>query len=278
MPPYKGNKGNLMQHWTLCEALRIAQCHHSALNYIDAHAMAPLATCRTGYDPVFDAVRNRLASGESPYEKAWQALAPKPTDGYPNSANFVRKVWKSCYSLFLCEKDPVTYACIKDWLRKLKAADPNCACAASRCGDWRCTFQDGLPHPACVGLPEDALTVISFDPYFISKSCDRYGEDWGAIYPQDLAVIGHILHALPGGVLVQMSTYSVNGGNTQEEIEQLVDRVLGGHALSRVAKTQVKGKRTNARGNMMSLIYARDVPWSSELGHLGEAFTAWLCP
>ena len=52
MPPYKGNKGNLMQHWTLCDVLRIAQRHHSALNYIDAHAMAPLATRRTDYDPL----------------------------------------------------------------------------------------------------------------------------------------------------------------------------------------------------------------------------------
>ena len=276
MPPYKGNKGNLMQHWTLCEVLRIAQSHHSALNYIDAHAMAPLATRRTGQYPVFDAVKSGLPNGESAYEKAWYSLT-KTREGYPNSANFVRQVWKGPYSLFLCEKDPATYAFIKDWLCELKATDPNCACAASRCGDWRRAFADGLPHPASVGLPEDALTVISFDPYFVSKSWDRYGEDWGAIYPQDLAVIGDALHALPGTVLVQVSTYSVNGGNSQEEIEQLVDCALQGRAFSRVAKTQVKGKRPNARGNMMSLIYAREVPWAAgELAHLGQAFSAWL--
>ena len=41
MPDYKGNFGNLMQHWTLCEILRIANNHARGLNYIDAHAMAP---------------------------------------------------------------------------------------------------------------------------------------------------------------------------------------------------------------------------------------------
>ena len=265
-----------MQHWTLCEVLRVAQCHHSALNYIDAHAMAPLATCRTGYDAAFDRVRNGLPKGESAYEKAWYGLT-KTKEGYPNSAKFVKHVWKGCYSLFLCEKDSATHACINEWLCELRATDPGCAHATSRCGDWRCAFAEGLPRPAGVVLPDDALTVLAFDPYFISKSCARYGKDWGAIYPQDLAVISEALRTLPGGVLVQMSTYSVNGGNSQGEIEQLVDRAFEDHAFTRVAKTQVKGKKPNARGNMMSLIYARDVPWAScELAPLSESFATWL--
>ena len=93
MGTYKGNKGNLMQHWTLCEVLSIANRYHSALNYIDAHAMAPLAKKRTGDDVVFDRVWDRLANGNSTYEKAWSALAPRPADSYPSSAKFVQHVW-----------------------------------------------------------------------------------------------------------------------------------------------------------------------------------------
>ena len=32
--PYKGNVGNLMQHWTLCEVLATAQRHASCLSYV----------------------------------------------------------------------------------------------------------------------------------------------------------------------------------------------------------------------------------------------------
>ena len=44
MSTYMGNAGHLMQHWTLCKVLSIANNHVTGLNYIDAHAMAPWAT------------------------------------------------------------------------------------------------------------------------------------------------------------------------------------------------------------------------------------------
>ena len=118
MGSYKGNKGNLMQHWTLCEVLRVAQCHHSALNYIDAHAMAPLAkeTKWDKHDKEFRAAQTDLPGQNSKYELAWQALAPNPSDGYPNSAKFVKHVWEGRYSLLLCEKDPGIHASVNDWL------------------------------------------------------------------------------------------------------------------------------------------------------------------
>ena len=47
MCKYKGNDGNLMQHWTLCEMLTVAQRHASCLTCVDAHAMAPAAETGT---------------------------------------------------------------------------------------------------------------------------------------------------------------------------------------------------------------------------------------
>ncbi len=62
MPTYKGNVGNLMQHWTLCELLDIANQHYEipGLNFIDAHAMAPRATENKGKDPKFTRAEARL--------------------------------------------------------------------------------------------------------------------------------------------------------------------------------------------------------------------------
>ena len=47
MPTYKGNVGNLMQHWTLCAILDIADEHVPGLNFIDGHSMAPISCVRT---------------------------------------------------------------------------------------------------------------------------------------------------------------------------------------------------------------------------------------
>lgn len=275
MPPYKGNKGNkgnLMQHWTLCEVLRIAQRHHSALNYIDAHGMVPLATCRTGYDPVFDAVKDGLPNGKSAYEKAWYSLT-KTEDGYPNSANFVRHVWKDRYSLFLCEKDPDTHACISKWLCELRTADPNCACAAARCGDWRSTLGDCLPRPADVGLPDDALTLVSFDPnkYNVRGRPRDADPD---VYESDLRDTIRKLQEVNGSILIQLSTYSRGNRdhNPQGAVVSSVNSpfVEGGFSLTALVWTN---------RDMMSLIYARDVPWAScELAQLGQCFTRWLKP
>ena len=88
MTTYKGNTGNLVQHWTLCELLDIAGKHTSRLNFIDAHAMAPLARERTSSDPKFSRVQEGLPGQKSAYEKAWRRLALHG-EGYPNSAAFV---------------------------------------------------------------------------------------------------------------------------------------------------------------------------------------------
>ena len=44
MGTYKGTSGNLMQHWTLCELMGIADEYVPGLSFIDAHAMAPVCT------------------------------------------------------------------------------------------------------------------------------------------------------------------------------------------------------------------------------------------
>ena len=274
MGTYKGNKGNLMQHWTLCEVLSVANRHHSALNYIDAHAMAPLAMTRTDDDVVFDRVRNALPNGTSIYEKTWYDLV-RGGNSYPSSANLVTKVWAGSFSLLLCEIRRTTADEIEHWLGDVCSLRGYCLADLDR-GDWRNQFKQGLPSPTDVGLGHDALTLISFDPYTIGVSLnkDLPEKKQGNMYPQDLALVANAVEKVEGGVLLQLSTYSANvgilrqGANSQVMVTAMIDNILGQAGFKLAAKTRPDG-------NMMSLIYARDIPWADDLAKLGVQFTEW---
>ncbi len=263
MSTYKGNKGNLMQHWTLCELLCIAQdSGATSLNYIDAHAMGPLARERTGHSVVFDRVRAGLPGQGSCYETAWHSLDPSGT-GYPNSAVFVREVWKGQVSMLLCETDGATVANLKAWAQGhtgVKIIE----------GDWRETFKKGVPGPSQVELPDDALTLISFDPDMYDRR--RLDErNPRHLYPGDLELTLRALDEIDGGVLIQLSTYGRGNRdqNPQGAVLSSVNEILvrGGFSLAAVVWTN---------RDMMSLVYARNVGWSAELADLPGRFTEWL--
>lgn len=270
MGTYKGNKGNLMQHWTLCEVLRLAQCNSvTQLNYIDAHAMAPLAKTPTSPDQVFPRVQANLPGQGSAYEKAWQTLAPNSVDGYPNSANFVRTIWQGDFSMLLCEINPKTADEIDCWLPEVRSL-PNCKKADLHRGDWRNTFKKGLPTLKDMGLADDALTLVSFDPnkYNIAGDPKQLDND---MYPVDLGEVITSLRALEGGVLVQLSTYS-RGNTNQNKQGAVISSVTelfaaGGFLLAAVLWTN---------GDMMSLVFTRNVEWWREIAVLPSQFRLWL--
>ena len=74
---------------------------------------------------------------------------------------------------------------------------------------------------------------------------------------------------LAGGVLIQLSTYSANGNNSQKDVLPSVDAIMEVERFKRYAKVRVDG-------NMMSLVYGRDVSRSDELKDLGDRFNEWL--
>ena len=263
MGTYKGNAGHLMQHWTLCELLAAAKRRHTlGLNFIDAQAMAPLATVRKGKNKRFDVLKARLQEGVAnsnlTYEYAWQHL--EPNEGYPNSAAFVWKIWEDQVHMLLCETDQRTVTDLKAWAQGsavVKIAE----------GDWRKTFKKGLPTLSDVRLPDGSLTLVSFDP-------DRYDrgqlDPWNSrrLYPEDLELTLCALDNAKGGVLIQLSTYS-NKNNPQEDVISSTDEILIGGGFTRAAKVWLNRK-------MMSLVYARGVSWSDELADLPGRFGEWL--
>ena len=270
---YKGNVGHLMQHWTLCELLDLANHHHSTpgLNYIDAHAMAPLAGKNQNEDKPdrFAKVRDRLSqSRQSTYEEAWYEL--EPTKGYPNSAAFVKKLWKGDFSLLLCEIDRETDDELEPWLECVRKSE-RCKRAKLFPDDWRKRFKGELPAPYKMGLKDEALTLVSFDPNMCSshRNVKNRKKKYKNLYPEDLDLAMDAVKSLKGGILVQLSTYSANGANPQGAVIASVDSILVGADFKRLAKVRVNG-------NMMSLVYARKVPWCAEITKLPDCFSAWL--
>ena len=80
MPTYKSNRGNLLQHWLLCELLTLLKEQvppTTCLGFIDAHAMSPYATRDPKPGPTagdFKTVRQQLPGQRSTFEKAWKEL------------------------------------------------------------------------------------------------------------------------------------------------------------------------------------------------------------
>ena len=269
MTTYRGNAGNLMQHWTLCELLVIAGKHSSGLSFIDAHAMSPLARERCDSDSKFSRVQTQLPGQESVYEQAWHHLAPQG-EGYPNSAAFVKKIWKGDFSLLLCEKNPATVKEIKPWLKHARKS-ARCKSAKLFPCDWRKRFEDGLPSPSDVGLTDDSLTLVSFDPYMYNsrrRFDDPKKRPEGNLYPDDMERALPAMNSFEGGVLIQLSTYSAQD-NSQEAVISSLNAILEPSAFTLCGKTRIKKQ-------MMSLVYARNVAWSAELADLPNRFKEWL--
>ena len=271
MPTYKGNAGNLMQHWTLCEILRIANGHATGLNYIDAHAMAPWATERTGTSDVFDSVRNSLPGQESTYERAWRRLAVGKREGYPSSAAFVRAIWQGDYALLLCETDTETADAIEHWLIDIGHA-PGLKDAEIFDGEWQERFSSEMPQPSSVGAPSDVLTLVSFDPCIVSRrwaNGSPNAPDTENVYLQDLEGALRALGQIRGGVLIQLSTYSASDDNPQGAVIASANELMVSFGFTLAAVVRVDGA-------MMSLVYERGLAWVAELSDLPSRFAEWL--
>lgn len=268
MPIYRGNVGNLLQHWVLCEILNASHDHAGRLLFVDSHAMSPFATERPRIDdtaPLFDSVSRRLPGAQSSYEEAWHrlaALAPNRT-GYPNSASFVVNMWSRDLSLLLCEADPATVGELRAWAHEMGLSGE---CVFD--GDWRLRFNRELPVSA-------DLVFFSFDPYMISHvpvGCPKPAN----MYPDDLDLLAADVARIPTGIVVQLSTYSTQNGNSQDEVTREVQSRLSGAGLKVAAKVRPLRKDGQPNLQMMSLVLTRGLPWAGALQDLEARFHSWL--
>lgn len=267
MPTYKGNRGNLMQHWVLVELTTILRNLSappvSRLCFIDAHAMAPYAARhpspgQTARD--FDTVRDALPGQRSPYELIWLDRAPEDRTRYPSSAVFVRAAWDRPLNFVLCEHDADTVQAIRTWFDT-----PDLVGTSHELfhGDWRDRFRRSIPA-------DMAAYLFTFDPYMFDRHGPGANPSHGNLYPRDLLRIGAALLELPPRpTIVQLSTYSANNGNRHDDVISTVHPFFDAAGFSLVSAVR-------ADGNMMSLVFSRHLSDSSAFQDFSRRFKTWL--
>lgn len=260
MPTYKGNRGNLLQHWVLAELVthigrQTGPTAH--LCFVDAHAMSPYATRdekpgQTASD--FETVRDRLPGPGSRFEQAWRRLVTQERIEYPTSAMFVRDLWDGPLSLVLCEADNATADDIFEWQREL----PTGSTTELYRGDWRRRIRGDLP--------EAQACIVSFDPYMVvgdNPASTRQGN----MYVSDLVrAAGGILEIRSGPLFVQLSTYSAQD-SPQDKLIPVVQWVMAAVGLELVDTVR-------ADGHMMSMVFSHGIV--EKPAHLHDRFNAWL--
>jgi len=100
---------------------------------------------------------------------------------------------------------------------------------------------------------------------------DRHGSgrNLGNMDPGDLDLLTATVDSIKGGVLVQLSTYSANNGNPQLAVTDVVTARLTRAGLQRLAEVR-------ADGNMMSLVFGRNIDIAASGGALPRRFESWL--
>ncbi len=261
MPTYRGNRGNLLQHWVLTQLvalLRQMLPTGARLCFIDAHAMSPFAIRSenpglTGHE--FDVVSTHLPGQGTEYEHAWAAMRSHRIE-YPSSALFVRHLWPGPAHLVLCETDEATADEIAEWLDE---PQQDTSWELHR-GDWRARFREPFP---VMGI---AAYLISFDPFMFDRHGPSAQPRPGNMWPSDILRIGTmVLDLAPAPVVLQLSTYSANNGNGQDNVIESINSILPRAGLERAATIR-------AAGNMMTLVFTREFP---DLGPLDENFAKW---
>jgi len=265
MPTFKGNRGNLLQHWVLVEVASLLQRvapEPSSLCFVDAHAMSPWAVRhvnpgQTAFE--FERVRDGLPGQASAYELAWHALVGAGEDRYPSSAAFLRHTWRGSLHLLLCEHDESAAQEISKWLETLS---PETSHELHR-GDWRTRFESGLPR-------EYTNYLISFDPYMFDRHGPALAPNVGNMWPADIIRLCTPLIELPASrIVVQLSTYSANNGNPQAAVIETITPIFEAAGFRLDAKVR-------ADGSMMSLVFSRGLSTPSPFATLEEQFSRWL--
>jgi len=204
----------------------------------------------------FERVRARLPDARSAYERAWLSLGRSLVSEYPSSAAFVRNRWEGQLHLLLCEVDRATADEIWRWLSGL---DGRTTSVELHRGDWRERFLRGIPATF------DAY-FVSFDPNMYDRHNVRAPKP-ANMYPRDIAIVVAGIRGLPRVPLVlQVSTYSVNGANSQTDVLDDLVPQFANHGFTLAASVR-------ADNAMMSMIFTRDMSVGSDLE---PRFQSWL--
>ena len=256
---YRGNAGNLLQHWVLCELIRACNKHWTSIHFVDAYAMAPLATQQIEPGPsLFTHAQNRKTP-DSGYETAWRHLVMGQI-GYPNSAAFVAELWNGTVAMSLSDNDKPTALALNSWADTQNARTVG-ADVKVWPDDWRLSFNERVANTK-------GVTVLSFDPDKFTLQNPSSGRDMTLV---DIEIVGAALAQLSGECVIQLSTYSsARGLNPQEEVERAIAEGFGSAGLRLLAVARVSKE-------MMSMVIGKESsPVASELVEIADSFDSWF--
>jgi hypothetical protein len=207
----KGNRGNLMQHWTLCECLFQLRNQFKTLHLVTTHSMAPWAfpsreETPVGCRSIFMQAGARLGIVNAPcrYELSWKRLSVNDGFPYPSSAVFAADEWKGVLTIAACEADPRTADEIDGWLA-LPQQQRRFQHSVLLRGDWR----SSLSNPLFLGTPAECV-FIELDPmrYDTRAAADRRSTDAASLYPDDVDLLVHSLARVDVPIVLQISSFS----------------------------------------------------------------------
>lgn len=265
----KANRGNLMQHWTLCECLTRLQSHYDDLHFVTTHSMAPWAIPdrKAPSDrSVFlqaGARLERLAS-PSPYEAAWQELSVCEGLPYPSSAVFASHVWQKSMTVALCENEPRTADEINGWLATPQV-QTKLQHSALLPGDWRSSFA----NPDLLRTTSECM-YIEMDPmrYDTRGPNDRKSKEMASLYPDDIELVAQRLATVSTPIVLQVSSFSTQNNiiPLDSQRQSLVGIVQpAGFALENEIRVGMQ---------MASFVFIKSCRLQAPA--LGDAFNTWL--
>lgn len=290
----KGNRGNLMQHWTLCECLARLQNHYSSLHFVTTHSMAPWAipyppkhedldvNCTTvmqNHEELthsaerssFLAVGRRLANLAAPtvYEAAWKRLSTEDGLPYPSSALLVAEIWKKSLSLALCEYDTHTANEIDGWLRSPRMRERLHQSVLLR-GDWRCLACSPLvltSSQECLYLEMDPMRYDSRRKWSDASPDGRKNCDPQSLYPEDIERLVTLLDEIERPIVLQISSFSTQNANSITRKRDSLSGILRPGGFNLLYETSVGGQ-------MVSFVFHRNTALPQTDFRL--AFSNWL--
>ncbi len=271
----KGNRGNLMQHWGLCEILhRLNQQDGKHLLLVCTHSMAPWSVPERRDDEAtdrcrqtFTAARQRLArSRTTVFEDAWHSLSAYGGLPYPSSAVFAQHVWKKQLSLLLCEAKPLVANEIDGWLGtpEVQARLQN---GTVHRGNWRNAFDGPLK------AKNAEIVLIEMDPmrfeHHPPDQCARTPERAADLFPEDIDRVRAAVQGLTIPVVIQISSFSANNTNPHHVVQaEIVNRLApAGFVLQ---------GRIMVGGQMLSLFFSRGVTLFGQGQNPEGDFDKWM--
>lgn len=273
----KGNLGNLMQHWVLCEVFDFLKTSVSHVQLTCTHSMAPW----TVPEPVdysskhsprlhrrryFDLVRNRMVeNAASVYEKCWLLCSSRLGLPYPSSAVFAQNLWPHKLSLFLCEANQTTVKEIDGWLNLPEVKERLDKFLVHQ-GDWR----NGLTAIAFAESNTD-VHFVELDPMQFERRspANENSRNGALLYPDDIDRLVQCFRSIEKPIILQLSSYDVNNNNSLADVEPAIcdPLIAAGFSLS---------ARVCPNSQMISLVFSRGLSMWHSPDILGQRFNQWL--